>query len=1077
MSAPTAPFEVSLLLSDPAQGSRWLQSLGVHDGDRAQKNLVSLYDAGLPHELFVTLCGYLREELPRLSDPDRALNNLDRFMQASRSPISLAALFERDRRALTELLQIFSISQHQSELLIADPSTFDRLRLNDGATSLREELVDELLNEVRCFHNEKSANRLLQAFKQREMARIAYGDLIRGQRLDVVTRQLSYLAESVCEAAIWLARAQLDPRFGTPRTPQGQPCQFVILGLGKLGGVELNYSSDIDLVMLYEDEGQCDGDRPITNAEYFQRLARAILRLLTESTDYGVLYRVDLRLRPDGKQGPIAISEPSARQYYETKGRTWERQAWLKARPVAGDRELGRRFLAWLEPWIYRKVVSHGDIQDIRALKRQIERKAIRAGTEQHDVKIGTGGIRDVEFVIQFLQLLNGGEIETIRTGNTLEAISRLEMARCLTRQETRILEDNYLFLRKVEHFLQIMFDRQIHELPSDENERRKLAIRMGFVSEKERTPLLQFDQALTDARRLNRKILDHLLHDALSAEEPVLPEVDLILMADPAPELVNRLMESYGFHDPEKAYTELMSLASEEIRFLSDARCRRFLAAIAQPLLAAIAQTPDPDATLLQLSQVSSSLGGKGVLWELFRSSPASLKLYVQLCAAAPYLAGILTSSPGMIDELMDSLVLGRLPSTEHIEANLDELCRGAEDIEPILHGFKNSMHLRVGVRDVLGKDDIKATTAALADIAEACLHQTVHHEFRKLAWKFGTPRLDPGAMLPSEEELGLARPAGTAEPLNGNPTTDTRGIGLELDEDECDFVILGMGKLGGREPNYHSDLDVVFLYQTDGATCHRGRIPRGLTTSNHHFFSELSQRVIRAVSRTGPFGRLYEMDPRLRPAGRSGTMAVSFEEFRRYFADGRGQLWERLALCKARPVFGSHLAREQAMIEVGRVLREPPWEAHFASEIYQMRMQLEETASRQNLKRGPGGTVDVEFLVQFLQLRHAADTPQVLTTGTLDAIIVLHQCGYLPREDADYLDESYRFMRSVEARIRLMNYPGRHELPDQPADRAKLAYLLGFADGDHVAERCRDYMRRNRELMRRYFQVPLDP
>jgi glutamate-ammonia-ligase adenylyltransferase len=1049
--------EIADWMVEPRRAASWLMSLGVRNSVRALQNLANLAEAGIPLDLLAMLVGRLPCELKSLSDPDMALNNLDRFVQASRSPLSVMALFERDPASLRELLQIFSVSQHQSDLLIADPSAFDRLRFSNGMPASRDELIDDLRNELRCHTNERSAHRLLHAFRQREMARIAYGDVIRGQRIPTVTRQLSYVADAVCEAALELATSPLQERFGVPCDEFQSPCHFVVIGLGKLGGLELNYSSDIDLVFFYDNDGTTDGARSISNHEYFQKLGRTLMRLLTETSDYGALYRVDLRLRPDGQQGPIAISEQAARQYYETKGRNWERQAWIKGRPVAGQMELGLRILGWLQPWVYRSFLGYGDIFDIRILKRQIEQQAIRRGTDVRDIKIGRGGIRDIEFIVQFLQLLYGGHLPAVRKANTLEALASLEFEACLTHQERTILEEGYVFLRKLEHFLQIMYDRQTHALPVDHEELVRLAIRMGYAGASPEAARQQFEADLAAKRRLHRRILDHILHRAFPEDEAVLPEVDLVMLPDMPAELVQDVLRKYGFRDPDSAYHELLSLGSEQIRFLSDARCRRLLAVIAQPLLAEIAKTPDPDGTLIQLSQVSHSLGGKAVLWELFQVNPASLRLYVRLCTAAPYLAGILTSNPGMLDELMDSLVLGRLPSTEDVFRSLVSLCAGAEDIEPILHGFKNSMHLRVGVRDILRKDDIESTTATLADIAEACLQQTIRHEFRILAQKFGTPRLGADSKHPRNNPAAVLVP----DPLYPS---------LTLYDDECDFIVLGMGKLGGREPNYHSDLDLVFLYETDGTTQHRVQHHQESNTSNQHFFAELAQRVIRSITRTGPLGRLYELDPRLRPAGSSGTMAVSLEAFDRYFVEGHGQLWERQALCKARPVFGTRAGRQRALDCVARILVRPPWRPEFAAEILQMRYRMEQGAAATNLKRGPGGTVDIEFLVQMLQLCYAATDPTICVPGTLPAIQSLRLAGALEEEDALSLDRNYRFMRGVEARIRLMNFTARHELPQEPNGMAKLAYLLEFADRSSLVRACEETMKQNRQLLLKY-------
>ncbi|MFV2069038.1 MAG: hypothetical protein ACC645_18890, partial [Pirellulales bacterium] len=404
-----------------------------------------------------------------------ALNNLERFIDAARNPLAIGSLFERDPESLTTLLQIFSTSQHLSDLLIRDPESYDLLRLTEGQPVARDDLVAELISEIDVLSDDRAVMSALRRFKRRETLRIAYGDIVRGQPLATVTRQISYLAEAILEGALRCARRTWEEKRGVPRDRRGERVPFVILALGKLGGGELNYSSDIDLICLYGEEGQTDGRGSRSNHEFFQRLVRELIRLLTESHELGTTYRVDLRLRPEGTQGAAACSVESALRYYDLSGRTWERQAYVKANPVAGDLELGRTFLKQLEPWIYRRYLSLADITGIKTLKRRIERRTDREGEAALNVKTGHGGIRDIEFAIQFLQLLNGAALPKLRTGNTLEAIARLEQTGCLTFQERAILEENYAFLRKIEHRLQIVFDLQTHVLPEQEDERRKL--------------------------------------------------------------------------------------------------------------------------------------------------------------------------------------------------------------------------------------------------------------------------------------------------------------------------------------------------------------------------------------------------------------------------------------------------------------------------------------------------------------------------------------------------------------------------------------------------------------------------
>jgi glutamate-ammonia-ligase adenylyltransferase len=979
------------------------------------------------------LAGQLDRALPHTSDPDRVLNNLDRFVSSATDSSQLASLFQRDSTALAALLEIFSASQTLAEQLIEDPDSFEAL-LAEGQAVTREQFVHKVVDEVTAQSDERSQMAAIRRIKRRGTLRIAFGDVVKRQSMEVVTRQISQLADALVEAALACARRRLE---GKRPVANDLPARFAVIALGKLGGEELNYSSDIDLLFVC-DSVNGESKRAAAAADYFERLARQVVKLLSEATEQGFAYRVDLRLRPHGGSGPIVLGLEETLYYYDVQGRTWERQAFVKARTIAGDRDLGEELLHQLEPWIYRRYLSRADISGIKSLKRRIEQRAIREGAARNDVKTGHGGLRDIEFVIQFLQLLNGGDLPAIRTTNTLEAILRLGTGGCLTHQERTILAENYSYLRKLEHRLQLMHDRQTHALPEDDAELRKVAIRMGYAAGPT-TAQAQLMQEFSSRTELNRKILNHLLHSAFPDDEAMASEVDLVLDPDPAMPHIAEVLGPYGFRDHLSAYDNLLELATEKVPFLSTRRCRHFLAAIAPRLLAEIAKTPDPDVTLRTLSSVSDSLGGKGVLWELFSFNPPSLHLYVRLCAAAPYLAGILTSSPGMIDELLDSLLLDRLPTLESLQRTLDELCRGAADLDPILQNFKKSVHLRIGVRDILGKEEITATHGALSDVMEVLLTRVAQQEYQRLTERFGEPILADGPR------------AGEA----------------------CEFVIVALGKLGGREPNYHSDADIVFLYEGEGTTQPRLSRRSKETTTCAHFFGQLAQRIIKVVTQLGPHGRLYEIDARLRPIGNSGPLALSLDDFSRYHAEGRGQLWERQALCKARVIHGSNLVR----IKVDHLLRQPvlaaDWQPQFVSELLAMRHRMEAGSQGLNLKRGPGGTVDVEFVVQRLQLEHAAAHPAILVPGTLDALAALQSAGLLSVDDAAWWRESYLYLRRVESGLRLMNTTSRHSLPRDRAELRRLAFLLD-SSAERLEGRCYDVMAENRRRFDRAFGEP---
>jgi len=1005
------------------------------DTAAAHRVRASLAGLGLAGDLLDPLWLRIAGLLPELADPDRVLAAFERFLCGVRSPLATAALFDRDPAALDTLLRLFAASPFLAEIVIADPEAWERVRLDRGRPEKPAALAAALSAEVRMLGRGAAADgeavlRALRRFKRRELLRIAYGDIVMGQRLETVVGQLSHVADCVVQAAVEAALARVGERRGVPREPGAERATLAVIALGKLGGAELNYSSDIDLVFVFSADGRVDGPKPCTNQEFFDRVVQEAVRLITEPTELGAAYRVDLRLRPHGSAGPAALPLEAMLQYYDRLGRTWERQAWVKARCVAGDAALGQRLLDELQPWIYRRWLSRADISGIKALKRRIERRSRDAGSESSDVKHGRGGIRDVEFTIQFLQLLSGGDTPQVRTGTTLEAIRRLAAAGGLTDQEREILERTYTLLRTTEHRLQILYDRQTHDLPTEEDEFARLAARMGYGGDAAGRGRLRAE--LADATALNRKILDHLLHDAFPADDAPEPEVDLVLDPEPAPDTVREVLGRHGFRDVAAAHRALVGLGEERVRFLSTRRCRHFLAAIAPRLLAAIGRTPDPDATLGNLAAVSDSLGGKGVLWELFSFNPASLDLTVKLCSSSPFLARLLVGNPGMIDELLDSLLIERLPTQAALEASLGELCRNAVDAEPILHAFKASQQLRVGVRDILGRQDAESVTAALSAIAESVVRVVVARERDRLADRLGEPRA-----------------------ADGGPAA---------------AVVLAMGKFGGREMNYASDVDVVFLYDHDGESSPRRR--GGVGTSNAHFFGELAQRTMRVFNAFGPQGRLYEMDSRLMPSGRSGPAAVSLGEFARYFAAaGPAAVWERQALVKARPIVGPAAAVARLEATLAAAAFDRPWTADEVATIRRMRYRMEQGARTSNLKRGPGGVVDIEFIVQVLQLVHGGREPRLRTPETLRGLGLLHEAGHLSAERFSFLERAYRMLRAIEGRLRLLDAAARHDFPATPEEQRKLAHLLGYAQPDLLVQDVQATTSRTRAEFERIF------
>ncbi len=1035
-------------LASPGSVEAWLQEAGFLNLPASVGNLCRVADVWSAGNRNFDLIDQLGTHLPLTSDPDMALNNFERYLgdKSRAQQNEIDAMMAADANALPSLLALFANSQYLADLLAHDPSVYRELYETGGDRCTREILDERLRPRMQDAATPDQAMSVLRQFKHRETLRIAFGDLIAGHRVEQVAEQISFLAEAICSAAYTWSRDRLVEKMGRPLRKDGLESHCVVLAMGKLGGHELNYSSDIDLIVIYDQDGKTLANNGLaksqTNELFYEKLTLEIVRLLGENTSSGRAYRVDLRLRPEGSRGKVCCSLRYALRYYDLQGRTWERQAMIKARPIAGDRELGKSILRQLAQWIYRPNVNRTDIGGVKALKRKIERRAKLEGEDRTNIKTGHGGIRDVEFVIQFLQLLNGCLLKEVRGNNTFLAIKRLERAGCLNNSEGNLLFHNYSWLRQLEHRLQIMHDLQTHTISHDQVELYKTARRMGYRDAKDRSALDQFQADLTEKTESNRSILNHLLHGAFQASDAdagdplhhaaVPLEVDLILDPYPGEPMIRQALSQYGFQDELKTYRRLLELAQESTRFLSPRRCQHFFAAITPALLQEVSQMPDPDGALVSLTTISDSLGAKGVLWELFSFNPPTLKLYIRICALTDYIASILKQNPGMIDELMDALQLQQLPTRAWLEDNLADLSRGAEDLAVVLHSFKSTQHMRIGIRDLVSRDDVRDIHRSLADVASVCLESVAHYFYQQLIRRYA-----------AEGQVDFL-----------------------LNQFSCPFVILGMGKLGGNEPNYHSDLDVIFLYDSNSGI--ESYLADG--TTGQYFFSELAASIMRFITHSDRYGQLYEIDSRLRPTGKSGALAVSLDGFERYFATDDGQLWERQSLCKARAVFGTAPMKQQVMEVVHRIITSKPWSDEMAQAIRSMRHAMEADCSERNLKRGVGGTVDIEFAIQMLQLKHARDDASVLVPGTLDAITRLTTAGFLAADRAAALTDCYRQLRQVEAQLRLMNTTARHDLPTDRSQLAKLAMLLNHADADAMTEsveQCRQTVRQQFEAL----------
>lgn len=1017
------------ILDSPAFARQWYQTLNLKNMRQAHDALTAIAESGMTLDLVAITATQLEQALPGIAKPDQALSYLARFANLSRNPIALGSLWERDSTALPTLLIMFSASVQIADLLIQDPEGYDLLRMTDGQPVDRHILLDEIRSEVLSLAGDPDISEQLERIRNRELLRIAYGDLVMNQTADVVANQASILCESLLHSAVELASLKAIQKYKLDAN-DAAGLNFSLIALGDLAGNQVSYGTTLNVFLIFQTVTSTENklDEP-----FYNMILNNTLQFLT-LTSGAKLLEIDLNFQLSAQRTSSVIHINDAIRFLDFSGRTWQRQELINARPIAGDLRLGQRFLEHMEKWIYRRYLNRADITGIKAQKRRLDRWE---ESNQRDVVHAPGGIREINFVIPFLQLINGGTFSDIRVRGTLPGIYQLHKAGLLSQEESNVLRDSYLSLKQIHHRLQTLNDVMATSIPQDDDQLLALAQSLGYRGA-EAIETLQNDTA--HRLRVSRQVIDHLLESSFDDEPDAEPEVDLILNPNPSDEMLAEILGKHNFKDVNSCYQYLMDLATERIPFLSTRRCRHFLAMIAPRLLGSIAQTPEPDMTLANLSTVSDSLGGKGVLWELFQVNPATLNLYVKLCSNSPYLITILTSYPGMIDELLDCLVLGQLPTKQSLSKVMAELVKSAQiegqELIDVILAFKHAQHLRVGVREILGKDSLVNSHKSLSDIIEICLQEITNEHYQQLIERHGQPVIEGGP-----EDGKIAAP-----------------------------ILVGLGKLGGQEPNFHSDVDVIFLYEGEGTTQPLRRDHKIRPTSNHHFFNELAKRVLQTATRTRPHGRLFDMDSKLRATHQHAPLAISLNDYESYLQEGQIPLWQYLGLCKTRVLIGSDTARTRVRTLIASAINAIKRKPQLKAEIYTARLESEAGATDRNLKRYQGGTMDVEYIVQMLQLTngHADD---IQHSGTLLALQKIQEHGLLEEDDAIALSKSYVFLRRVESGLRLMDTTHRHDLPEETLELEKLASLLGYESPQSLVTVCRRYRQDNRRRFERIF------
>ena len=836
--------------------------------------------------------------------------------------------------------------------------------------------------------DEVALKRALRRVRQREMLRIAWRDLAGWAGLEETMRTLSALADASLEAALKKLLEWAIVHEGMPKASGSQaPAQFVVLGMGKLGGEELNFSSDIDLIFAYSEDGECE-KRGLSNSEFFMRLGQRLVQTLSEQTDEGFVFRVDLRLRPNGASGPLVLSFDAMEQYYQAHGRMWERYALIKARVVAGDKLVGAELLNRLRPFVFRKYLDYGAVEEIRAMKVAIHRELLRKGIESN-IKLGPGGIREIEFIGQAFQLIRGGRDRRFQERRILPILALLAEEGDLTTQAHTDLSKAYEFLRNTEHRLQEIRDQQTQVLPIDELDRLRVAVGMGF------SDWASFHTVL---ERHMRRVHEHFnsVFVAPQGEAPAEDDQGLhavwsgTLDANTAREIV----QAAGFSDADGILDLLKGLRASGAYSALSANGRERLDRLMPLLLGAAGLTAHPKITFTRLIAFIEAIGRRSVYLALLVENPLVLSQLVKLCSASEWIAHYLNRHPILLDELMDAASLYTPLTREALASELrSRLARlPVDDLETqmeVLREFRNGHVLHVAAADVGPGLTPEEIGRHLGNIAEVVVAQALTIAFEDLVLKHGRP-----SILRHGEAI---KPG---------------------------FAVIAYGKLGSLELGYTSDLDLIFLHgaqEGDGVT--DGARP----IANEVFFARLGQRLIHILTARTGGGILYEVDTRLRPSGRSGMLVTNLPAFREY-QETHAWAWEHQALIRARPISGdAELAREFEAIRAATLRRQRDPQV-LRAEVVDMRARMHAAqaphgADEINLKHDAGGIIDVEFMVQYAVLRWAHDHPELTShRANIPLLDALESRGLLDAAQAGLLRDAYRHYLGVEQRLKLM-------------------------------------------------------
>lgn len=873
------------------------------------------------------------------------------------------------------VLQLFEtkpelLTQFHTDGSLETPPTQDEFR-----GSLKE-LTAELKNE-------EELHRALRLFRQQQMIRIIWRDLCRTADLDETLESLTALADICTQQALGWLHAHLAEKFGTPRDRDGNTQELIVIGMGKLGARELNLSSDIDLIFTFPSSGETDGRRALSNEEFFTRLCQKLVQALNKRTVDGFVFRVDTRLRPFGDSGPLVANMDFMEEYYQSQAREWERYAMIKARVIAGDMRNGEELMEMLRPFVYRRYLDYGAIESLRGMKKAIS-ESLRKKGMRDNIKLGPGGIREIEFLGQAFQLIRGGRDSDLQIRPIQTVLRRLAEKQLIPQIASEELVAAYRFLRLTENRIQAWRDEQTHLLPADYDGLKRIAVTMGY----------------TDTEAWIRDLARHRTHVQLHFEKLFEESEDGKEETSSLQHLWQReednaaeILQNVGYRDIERSCELLQRLRESRPLKTAGERGRQLLEWLVPQLIEEVAEHSEtPEETLERIINLLETIAGRTAYLSLLSENPQARQQLITLIDASPWFLDWIRRLPMLLDTLIDPRQLYDPLERQDLEKELaHELARVEGDLEQemeVLRHFVAANRLRVAAADVTGVVPLMIVSDYLTDIATVTLDATLRIAWRDVSERHGAP-------------------AGT-------------------DKNNMGFAIIGYGKLGGIELGYGSDLDLVFIHNAPPGSMTDGK----RSVAADVFFARLAQRMIHILTTRTPSGQLYEVDMRLRPNGKSGLLVTPVSAFRSY-QEKDAWTWEHQALVRARGIAGD----SQVITEFGKIrnsiIQRKRDNSELVGEVVKMREKMRETLDKStdelfDVKQGHGGITDIEFMVQYLLLRYSSDHPILCHySDNIRQLEALEEAQLLDEHLAERLAGIYRVLRAAHHRYSLQEKP----------------------------------------------------